>query len=61
MASVVHKLNSYSITLPVPLQPAFFMHSNIDSESTSRWEKNTWVTESAERPKGKSIQALIRK
>jgi hypothetical protein len=30
MASVVLMLNSYSITLPVPLEPAFFMHNNID-------------------------------
>ncbi|XP_071707088.1 cysteine-rich receptor-like protein kinase 44 [Rutidosis leptorrhynchoides] len=32
MASVVLMLNSMSITLPVPSQPAFFMHSSIDPE-----------------------------
>ena len=30
MGSIVHMLNSFSITLPVPSEPAFFMHSNID-------------------------------
>ncbi|KAD7117319.1 hypothetical protein E3N88_04587 [Mikania micrantha] len=32
MASVVLMLNSFSITLPVPTEPAFFMRSNIDPE-----------------------------
>ncbi|XP_076925060.1 cysteine-rich receptor-like protein kinase 15 [Bidens hawaiensis] len=32
MASVVLMLNSVSITLPVPLEPAFFMHSKTDPE-----------------------------
>ncbi|KAF5756457.1 putative protein kinase RLK-Pelle-DLSV family [Helianthus annuus] len=32
MASVVLMLNSFSITLPVPSQPAFFVRSNIDPE-----------------------------
>nr|XP_043624450.1 putative receptor-like protein kinase At4g00960 [Erigeron canadensis] len=32
MASVVLMLNSLSITLPMPSEPAFFMHSNIDPE-----------------------------
>ena len=36
MASVVLMLNSYSMTLVVPSEPAFFMHSNIDSETMSR-------------------------
>ncbi|XVF24081.1 hypothetical protein REPUB_Repub13aG0096400 [Reevesia pubescens] len=36
MATVVIMLNSYSITLPVPSQPAFFMHSsNIESDLSS--------------------------
>ncbi|KAK3024971.1 hypothetical protein RJ639_042778 [Escallonia herrerae] len=30
MASVVLMLNSFSLTLPVPSEPAFFMHSNAD-------------------------------
>lgn len=32
MASVVVMLTSYSVTLPLPSQPAFFMHSNTQSE-----------------------------
>ncbi|KAK2986532.1 hypothetical protein RJ640_005574 [Escallonia rubra] len=32
MASVVLMLNSFSITLPLPSEPAFFMHSSIDPE-----------------------------
>lgn len=32
MASVVLMLNSFSLTLPLPLEPAFFMHSTIDPE-----------------------------
>ena len=30
MTMIVLILNSYSITLPLPSQPAFFMHSNIE-------------------------------
>ena len=32
MASIVLMLNGSSITLPRPLEPAFFMHSDIDPE-----------------------------
>ncbi|KAL8249228.1 hypothetical protein R6Q59_006096 [Mikania micrantha] len=32
MASVILLLNSFSITLPVPTEPAFFMRSNFDPE-----------------------------
>jgi hypothetical protein len=61
MASVVLILNSYSITLPIPSQPTFFMHSNINSK-TSRWEQSTQVIESTdERSKGNSVQASISK
>jgi hypothetical protein len=56
MASVILMLNSYSITLQVPSQPAFFMHNNIDSE-TSRLMQSTWVTKSDERSKGDSVEA----
>jgi hypothetical protein len=59
MASVVLMLNSYSITLPIPSQPAFFMHSNIDSETALRWEQSTQVTELDERSKGNSVQASV--
>jgi hypothetical protein len=62
MASVVLMFNSYSITLPIPSQPAFFMHSNINSKTASHWEQSTQVTESAdEKSKGNSVQASISK
>ncbi|KAJ0081482.1 hypothetical protein Patl1_10999 [Pistacia atlantica] len=35
MSSVVLMLNSYSLTLPVPSEPAFFMHSTISDMSSS--------------------------
>jgi hypothetical protein len=56
MASVVLTLNSYSITLSAPLQPAFFMHSSIGLKAASGWEENTWLTDSNERSKGNSLQ-----
>ncbi|KAM4113989.1 hypothetical protein ACJW30_04G036600 [Castanea mollissima] len=46
MASVVLMLNSYSVTLPIPLQPAFFMHSNIESDTSSQWEYDPKRTDS---------------
>jgi hypothetical protein len=59
MASVILMLTSYSITLQVPSQPAFFMHSNIDSETTPVWMQSTWVTKSDERSKGDSVEASV--
>ncbi|EEF43948.1 ATP binding protein, putative [Ricinus communis] len=35
MATVVLMLNSYSLTLPVPLRPAFFMHTGIHLDVSS--------------------------
>ncbi|KAK9997132.1 hypothetical protein SO802_021818 [Lithocarpus litseifolius] len=46
MSSVVLMLNSYSLTLPIPLQPAFFMHSNIESDTSSQWEYDPKRTDS---------------
>ncbi|XP_023894979.1 cysteine-rich receptor-like protein kinase 26 [Quercus suber] len=46
MASVVLMLNSYSLTMPIPLQPAFFMHSNIESDTSSQWEYDPKRTDS---------------
>ncbi|XP_065878497.1 cysteine-rich receptor-like protein kinase 44 [Euphorbia lathyris] len=42
MASVVLMLNSFSLTLPVPSQPAFFMHTITESDMSS----SSRVTES---------------
>ncbi|KAD7117327.1 hypothetical protein E3N88_04595 [Mikania micrantha] len=41
MASVVLMLNSFSITLPLPKEPAFFMPSNIDPEMPLLHEYNS--------------------
>ncbi|KAG7983850.1 hypothetical protein I3843_04G127100 [Carya illinoinensis] len=58
MASVVVMLNSYSTTLPVPSQPAFFMHTNMKSEISSGWQHSIGLTnKSEERPKGSYVQA----
>lgn len=35
MASIVLMLDSYSVTLPTPKQPAFCIHSGTDPKSTS--------------------------
>ncbi|XVF25967.1 hypothetical protein REPUB_Repub13aG0259600 [Reevesia pubescens] len=44
MASVVVMLNSNSLTLPVPSQPAFFMHSTIQSDFSSSSVYSSKVT-----------------
>ncbi|GKV41759.1 hypothetical protein SLEP1_g49251 [Rubroshorea leprosula] len=46
MATVVLMLNSNSTTLPMPSQPAFFMHSNIESDLSSSNGYNSWVSQS---------------
>ncbi|MBA0729084.1 hypothetical protein Golax_020510, partial [Gossypium laxum] len=40
MASVALMLTSYSVTLPLPSQPAFFMHSNTQSEVEMLWSED---------------------
>ncbi|XVF27795.1 hypothetical protein REPUB_Repub14bG0139700 [Reevesia pubescens] len=47
MATVILMLNSFSISLPLPSQPSFFMHSNIESDmSSSMGYTNSMVSES---------------
>ncbi|GLT27493.1 hypothetical protein SLA2020_024860 [Shorea laevis] len=46
MAAVVLMLNSNSATLPMPSRPAFFMHSNIESDISSSNGYNSWVSQS---------------
>ncbi|XP_021801134.1 putative receptor-like protein kinase At4g00960 [Prunus avium] len=41
MASVILMTNSYSLTLPVPSQPAFYLHSSIGSDMPLRSEYNS--------------------
>ncbi|KAK6264882.1 hypothetical protein SCA6_020316 [Theobroma cacao] len=45
MASVVLMLTSYSVALPLPAEPAFFMHSNTQSDML--W-LNSGATESTQ-------------
>jgi hypothetical protein len=49
MASIVLMLSSYSLTLPVPSQPAFFMNSSTyQSDISSSMDYNSRVTNSSE-------------
>ena len=48
IAMIVLMLNSYSITLPVPSQPAFSTHGNFESDiSRSDHSKGSYVQHSA--------------
>ena len=58
MASVVLMLNSYSMTLPIPSKPAFFMNSGTESNICLQWEHDSRVTESNQ-SKSSSVQASI--
>lgn len=55
MASVVLMLNSYSHTLPVPSEPAFYMQTR-DLSDIQSVEYNSGATESS-RYKSKSVKA----
>ncbi|KAM5588568.1 cysteine-rich receptor-like protein kinase 29 [Rosa sericea] len=57
MASIILMLNSYSLRLPLPSQPAFFMHSNVGSDMRLGWEDNSGVTGSSDRSKSNSAKA----
>ncbi|CAL9001608.1 unnamed protein product [Prunus brigantina] len=46
MASVILMMNSYSLTLPVPSQPAFYLHSSIGSDMPLPSEYNSGATRS---------------
>ena len=41
MASIVLMLNSHSMTPPIPSQPAFFMHSNTESNISLQLENDS--------------------
>ena len=57
MATIVLMLNSYSLTLPVPSEPAFFMDSRSLSNMPSL-EFNSMATRSSE-SQSKSVQESI--
>ncbi|CAL9001547.1 unnamed protein product [Prunus brigantina] len=46
MASVILMMNSYSFTLPLPSQPAFYLHRSIASDMSLRSEYNSGATRS---------------
>ena len=46
MAHIMTVLNSHSITLPVPLKPAFFMHSELRTQAQFSSDYNSRSTES---------------
>ena len=48
MASVVLMLSSYSITLPLPSQPPFFMHSSMDTEAPLLQDSDSGATRSSD-------------
>ncbi|KAF3449093.1 hypothetical protein FNV43_RR09817 [Rhamnella rubrinervis] len=58
MNSIVVMLTSYSITLPVPSQPAFFLHSSMTSDMSLASDHNSQVTESNV-SKSDSVEASI--
>lgn len=55
MSAVVLMLSSFSLSLPMPSGPVFYMHSNITSETPLIQEYNTRMTDSSELAKSKSI------
>ncbi|KAL3345505.1 hypothetical protein AABB24_024462 [Solanum stoloniferum] len=55
MAAVVLMLSSFSLSLPMPSGPAFYMHSNITEETSLIKEYNTRMTDSSELAKSKYI------
>ncbi|XP_048438366.1 cysteine-rich receptor-like protein kinase 44 [Pyrus x bretschneideri] len=58
MNAIVLMLNSYSVTLPIPSQPAFFRDSNIGSDMSLEWKNSSEViTTGSDRSKSNSVKA----
>ncbi|KAM1154582.1 hypothetical protein FF1_036898 [Malus domestica] len=58
MNAIVLMLNSYSVTLPIPSQPAFFRDSNVGSDMTLGWKNSSEViTTGSDRSKSSSVKA----
>ncbi|CAN6546627.1 unnamed protein product [Malus baccata var. baccata] len=58
MNAIVLMLNSYSITLPVPSQPAFLRDGNVGSDMTLGWKNSSEViTTGSDRSKSSSVKA----
>ncbi|CAN6546631.1 unnamed protein product [Malus baccata var. baccata] len=58
MNAIVLMLNSYSVTLPVPSQPAFFRDSSVGSDMSLGWKNSSEViTTGSDRSKSNSVKA----
>ncbi|KAM1384770.1 hypothetical protein EV1_036536 [Malus domestica] len=58
MNVIVLMLNSYSVTLPVPSQPAFLRDGNVGSDMTLGWKNSSEViTTGSDRSKSSSVKA----
>ncbi|KAM1245711.1 hypothetical protein ACFX15_036239 [Malus domestica] len=58
MNAIVLMLNSYSVTLPVPSQPAFLRDGNVGSDMTLGWKNSSEViTTGSDRSKSSSVKA----
>ncbi|CAI9787897.1 unnamed protein product [Fraxinus pennsylvanica] len=58
MATIVLMLTSYSITLPIPSRPAFFVFSSLDPEISLFREQNSRPKEATESSKNRSSNSI---
>ncbi|XP_039020161.1 putative receptor-like protein kinase At4g00960 [Hibiscus syriacus] len=58
MATVILMLDSFSVTLPMPSQPAFFMHSGIGSDMSSSIVSESYQSKSEELPLSKNEASI---
>ncbi|XP_022720835.1 cysteine-rich receptor-like protein kinase 26 [Durio zibethinus] len=58
MAAIILMLNSLSISLPMPSEPAFFMHTNIESDMSSSLGYDFMVSKSETRPLSKNEASI---
>ncbi|PON88175.1 Cysteine rich receptor like kinase [Trema orientale] len=59
MNAIVLMLNSNSLSLPVPAEPAFFMHTNMGSDLSLASDFNSRVTDQSDHSKSESIKASV--
>ena len=59
MGSVVLMLNSFSISLRLPSEPAFFLHSGVDPEMPLEWHSGTSGTSGSGTTKRRSSSSQV--
>ena len=59
MNAIVLMLNSNSLSLPVPSEPAFFLHSNFGSDLTMPSAFNSIATDQSDHSKSESVKASL--